>query len=213
MSTTWYNSNQWRIQDFPEWGAPTAKVGAPTYYFGQFSPKTAWNWRNLDWEGGRIPGAPLGSANAVNVFYDLFISNNVVPYWSCEASSLLDLRIPTALHLYLDYYVIATWSDWLSQSSWKQLRLVTSPDERWIHKEKHWKWDRIYSMRNGGRRHLSVRNGGKNRKRHLPAHLNHSFRYESKRQAKYGIYRSRKVRTGVTDRTFLLLCIPDQRRM
>ena len=24
---------QWRIQDFPEGGAPTAKVGAPTYYF------------------------------------------------------------------------------------------------------------------------------------------------------------------------------------
>ena len=32
---------QWRIQEFPEGGAPTAKVGAPTYYFCQFSPKTA----------------------------------------------------------------------------------------------------------------------------------------------------------------------------
>ena len=30
---------QWRIQNFPEGGAPTAKVGAPTYYFCQFPPK------------------------------------------------------------------------------------------------------------------------------------------------------------------------------
>ena len=47
-----FHSFQWRIQDFPEGGAPTAKVGAPTYYFRQFSPKTAWNWRNLDRKGG-----------------------------------------------------------------------------------------------------------------------------------------------------------------
>ena len=28
---------QWRIQNFPEQGAPSTKVGAPPYYFGQFS--------------------------------------------------------------------------------------------------------------------------------------------------------------------------------
>ena len=52
-------SCQWWIQDFQEEGAPTPKVGAPTYYFDQFSPKTAWKWKKLDREGGaRVPGAP-----------------------------------------------------------------------------------------------------------------------------------------------------------
>ena len=31
---------QWRIQDFPEEGAPTPKVGAPTYYLVKNFPKT-----------------------------------------------------------------------------------------------------------------------------------------------------------------------------
>ena len=33
--------NQWRIQDFPEEGAPTPKVGASTYYLVKKFPKTA----------------------------------------------------------------------------------------------------------------------------------------------------------------------------
>ena len=60
---------QWRIQDFPDGGAPTSKVGAPTYYFIKFSPKTAWKLKNLDPEGGRAslaPPPPLKSANAWN---------------------------------------------------------------------------------------------------------------------------------------------------
>ena len=32
-------ANQWRIQDFPEEGAPTLQGGAPTYDFAKFSPK------------------------------------------------------------------------------------------------------------------------------------------------------------------------------
>ena len=49
---------QWRIQDFPDGGAPTSKVGAPTHYLVKFFPKTAWKWKNLDPEGGaRVPGA------------------------------------------------------------------------------------------------------------------------------------------------------------
>ena len=56
--------DQWRIQDFPDGGAPTSKVGAPTYYLAKFLPKTAWKWKNLDREGGaRVPGAPPRSAN------------------------------------------------------------------------------------------------------------------------------------------------------
>ena len=30
---------QWRIQDFPEEGAPTPRGGAPTYDFAKFSQK------------------------------------------------------------------------------------------------------------------------------------------------------------------------------
>ena len=50
---------QWHIQDLPEEGASTAKVGVITYYFGQFFPKTAWKWKNMDPEGMRIPDIPL----------------------------------------------------------------------------------------------------------------------------------------------------------
>ena len=44
--------SQWRIQNFPEEGAPTIRVWTPTYYFVQLSPKTAWKWKNLDREEG-----------------------------------------------------------------------------------------------------------------------------------------------------------------
>ena len=59
---------QWRIQNLPEEGTPTPKVGAPTYYFDQFFLKTSWNFKKLDREGGRMspptpPPPPLGSAN------------------------------------------------------------------------------------------------------------------------------------------------------
>ena len=43
---------QWPIQDSPE-GTPTAMMGASTYYFGQFPPKTARKWTNLDPVGER----------------------------------------------------------------------------------------------------------------------------------------------------------------
>ena len=33
------NHQQWRIQDFPEEGAPTPRGGAPTYEFAKFSQK------------------------------------------------------------------------------------------------------------------------------------------------------------------------------
>ena len=51
-------------------GAPTAKMGVPIYYFCHFSPKTAWNWRNLYREGGGASLAPpLGSTNAESRFF------------------------------------------------------------------------------------------------------------------------------------------------
>ena len=45
------NHIQWRIQDFPEEGAPTPR-GGTNIRFCQIFPKTAWNWKNLDPGGG-----------------------------------------------------------------------------------------------------------------------------------------------------------------
>ena len=44
---------QLRIQDFPEEGMPTVQGGA-NIRFCQIFPKTAWNWKNLDPQGGRV---------------------------------------------------------------------------------------------------------------------------------------------------------------
>ena len=54
---------QWRIQDFPEGGAPTPK-SANIFQF--FSRKLHANER-IWTSGGHVPGAPLESANAVPV--------------------------------------------------------------------------------------------------------------------------------------------------
>ena len=54
---------QWWFQDFPKKGAPTTKVGVPTYYFGQFSSKSAW--KSQKWtlrKGAHVP-AFLWSTN------------------------------------------------------------------------------------------------------------------------------------------------------
>ena len=42
---------QWRIQDFPEWWAPTAKSAI---ILKKILPKTAWKWKNLDPRGARV---------------------------------------------------------------------------------------------------------------------------------------------------------------
>ena len=54
-------SIQWQIQDFPDGEGVTPEK---TYHLERFLPKTAWKLKKLDQEGVRIPGAPLGSANA-----------------------------------------------------------------------------------------------------------------------------------------------------
>ena len=64
--------NQWRIQDFPEEGAPTPKSAIILPFF---LPKTAWKWKNLDGGGGRVarvPDAPLRSANGFDTQQLLF---------------------------------------------------------------------------------------------------------------------------------------------
>ena len=59
-------SIQWRIQDFPDGGAPTPEGGAPTYYLTNFSQKLHENEENLTQRGGaRVPAPPPRSANAI----------------------------------------------------------------------------------------------------------------------------------------------------
>ena len=60
---------QWRIQDFPEEGAPTPQGGAPTYEFVEFSPKLHEIERiSTPGGGGRAsPAPPLRSATAMAI--------------------------------------------------------------------------------------------------------------------------------------------------
>ena len=51
--------SQWRIQDFPDGGAPTPEGGGANILFDRFFPKTAWKWKKFDPEGGGArPCAP-----------------------------------------------------------------------------------------------------------------------------------------------------------
>ena len=51
---------QWRIQDFLDVGAPTLRgEGGANIRFCQIFLKTAWNWNNLNAEGGGRSSRPL----------------------------------------------------------------------------------------------------------------------------------------------------------
>ena len=50
--------NSGRIQDFPDGGAPTSKVGVKTYYLANFSQKLHENERIRTQRGGRASLAP-----------------------------------------------------------------------------------------------------------------------------------------------------------
>ena len=75
---------QWRIQDFPQGGAYCQSGCA--YLF--FRPKTAWKWKNLDYqEGARVPGAPpLRSTTAMWPHIGLFklICFKIPTYWHAD---------------------------------------------------------------------------------------------------------------------------------
>ena len=62
-------SLQWRIQDFPEEGAPTPRGGA-NIRFCQIFPKTALNWKNLDPRGGASKILLCRSATGLDLNYD-----------------------------------------------------------------------------------------------------------------------------------------------
>ena len=61
-----YNRSQWRIQDFPEEGAPTpGGGGALTYNFAKFPknfPKNCMKLKEFGPPGARVPRTPLRSA-------------------------------------------------------------------------------------------------------------------------------------------------------
>ena len=61
---------QWRIQDFPDGGAPTPEGGAPTYYLTNFSQKLHENEENLTQRGGRASlRPPPRSANGTPRYF------------------------------------------------------------------------------------------------------------------------------------------------
>ena len=61
-----YNTSPVVDPGFPLGGGANSSGGggAPTYDFAKFSQKTAWNWKNFDRGGARVPSAPLRSATA-----------------------------------------------------------------------------------------------------------------------------------------------------
>ena len=60
----------WRTQDFR--GEATPEVVAPTYYFSQFCPKTAWKWKKK-WtgRGAAVLAIPLDPPMKANKIYKL----------------------------------------------------------------------------------------------------------------------------------------------
>ena len=83
------NTLQWRIQDFPQGGAPTLKSAI---IFQFFSRKLHENERIWAPGGVSVPGAPLRSANALGV--------------SLYECNLLVLPIIPVLHVHEDHHYI-----------------------------------------------------------------------------------------------------------
>ena len=57
--------SQWRIQDFPEVGAPTLQEFCPNF------PKTAWNWNNLGLQKFHYVDPPLEACENVAIVHVL----------------------------------------------------------------------------------------------------------------------------------------------
>ena len=92
---------QWRIQDFPQGGAPTPKSAI----IFQFFAENCMKMKEFGPPGGaRVPGAPLGSANDIyiyisfkrllsilmvcnHVFHTLEYSGEVLSYFKINAHS------------------------------------------------------------------------------------------------------------------------------
>ena len=55
MQSSFIYYKQWRIQDFLDMGAYSKGGGTLPIFF----PKTAWNWKTLDWEGRACLEPPL----------------------------------------------------------------------------------------------------------------------------------------------------------
>ena len=54
---------QWRIQDFPDRGAPTPKMLMKSILFGKISAENCMKMKEIGQEGERLPSAHFGSAN------------------------------------------------------------------------------------------------------------------------------------------------------
>ena len=72
--TVW-NHLQWRIQDFPQGGAPTPKSAIIFQIFCRKPQENYWIWTPGGWS--RVPGTPLGSANGLNMIMLGFLYSDV----------------------------------------------------------------------------------------------------------------------------------------
>ena len=92
------------------WGIPKWGEGAPTYYFGQFIPKTAWNWKKTNGvRPYRSPTSP-GSAN-VGKSQLKVISANPLPFHNRKGNSvhtLLSITVLPALSIWWPPNVLPT---------------------------------------------------------------------------------------------------------
>ena len=100
---------QWRIQDFPEEGAPTLQGGAPTYDFAKFSQKLHEIERIWAPRGGARPSRPLRSATVMDEAYKkinltLKFRHNEVNF-KVITSHLVKLSLPNIYHLLRDQQI------------------------------------------------------------------------------------------------------------
>ena len=92
VSTTFHNfffkGNQWRIQDFPDEGPPTSKMGEPTYHLAIFSPENCMKMKEFGPRGGGAGGGvhPIQTVCPSHWIADTFLwpafqRNGKVMFW------------------------------------------------------------------------------------------------------------------------------------
>ena len=80
-STKIFSSDQWRIQDFPEEGAPTPRGGGRQHTILSKFPKNCMKLKEFGPPGGRVPCAPLRSATG-DITLNQYIHGMHGPCWT-----------------------------------------------------------------------------------------------------------------------------------
>ena len=94
-------------------GLSTPKVGAPTYYFGQFFLKTAWKWKKLELDRG-------GAGSSMS-------ARQVDCVWGLEYSTyFIFVVITTEKTNILLRYLHQQWDKKVGKQSWHQINYNTT---------------------------------------------------------------------------------------